>query len=313
MVTTNEGVSRPDAGPSDAGRPGSVATADRAAGNGVIADPPLPTGRATDRGPWLIIGAILVATALVAILVAVPGSRPEPAGTVYPDDPLARIVGDIRGMLEPGSQSLPVILAKLALAGLLGGIVGYRQRPQAGEYIIQTHFVIGFAGALMMLIIGNQIVTAVGLLGAGSIVRYRTPVRDPQALASLFVTLGIGIAIGLGLYELALLAAVSLVGLQALASTFAGRLPPTLYDPQRSYVIKLTTQDGVGTVARLYEAFAARGIRSELREYEVRESKDNLVKIAMGVEVAATVTTAQLASLVLADGVRSVSLEEQDE
>jgi uncharacterized membrane protein YhiD involved in acid resistance len=272
----------------------------------------MATGRAGDRGFWLILGAVLVAAVLVAVLVAIPGSRPEPAGTVLPDNPLARIVGDFQGMLAPGSESLPVVLAKLALAALLGGIIGYRQRPRVEDNIVQTFVIIAFTGALMMIIIGNQIVVAVGLLGAGSIVRYRTPVSDPRALAALFVTLGVGLAVGLGLYELALIAAVALVCLQGLASTIAGRLPPSLYSPRRGYILKLTTQDGVDTIAWLKEAFAARGIRARLWEYDARGDKSDLIKLTMSVEAAASMTTEQLTFLVLGGGVQSVSLEEKE-
>jgi uncharacterized membrane protein YhiD involved in acid resistance len=312
MVKTDERSSSTDGSRLEDGRPTVAATAGQTAGNGVVPNPPMPTRQAGNREVWLLLGAVLVAVVLVAVLVAIPGSRPVPAGTVLPETPLDRIVGDVRAALAPSSHSLPVVLAKLALAATLGGIIGYRRRLPIDDYIIQAHVIIAFTGALMMIIIGDQLVTAVGLLGAGSIIRYRSPVQDPRALATLFVTMGVGIAIGVGLYELALLAAVLIVGLQGLAGKIAGALPPTLYTPQRTYTMKLTAQDGPGAIARVEETFAARGIRSRLQEYDVDEHKHDPVKVTMRVEAPAAMTPAQLASLVASDGVRSVSVEEQE-
>jgi uncharacterized membrane protein YhiD involved in acid resistance len=282
-------------------------------GNGVVPSPPMPTGQSGGQGSWLILGAALIAVVLVIVLVAMPGGRVEPKGTVLPDTPLARIVSDVQQALAPSSESLPVVIAKLVLAALLGGIVGYRQRPQYDEeYTVQAYIIIGFTGAMMMILIGNEMVRAVSLLGASSIIRYRTQIKDPKALAALFVTLGIGIAVGLGLYELALIASLLIVGLQALATAIAARVPPSLYSPRRSYTVKLTAQDGVATIARLEETFAARGIRSRLQEYDADDGKHDPVKLTMSVEAAKDMPAQELASLVLADGARSVRVEEKE-
>ena len=190
---------------------------------------------------------------LVLVLVALPGSRSARAARHrLPDNEFTNIISSVQGLLTPSDHSLPVVLAKLVLAALLGGIVGYRQRIHVEEYIVQAHVIIAFTGALMMIIIGNEIVRAFGLLGAGSIIRYRTPVRDPKALASLFVTMGIGIAVGTGLFELAFIAAVLIVLIQGI---FAQDREPafrsTLYNPQRGYILDLTSEDGAGTLERV--------------------------------------------------------------
>ncbi|MDP8924218.1 MAG: MgtC/SapB family protein, partial [Chloroflexota bacterium] len=197
-----------------------------------------------DYGAWLIIIGIVLAAALTVVLLGLPGARSVPDGTPLPDNEFTRIIGSIEGMFAPSNQSLPVVLGKLVLAALLGGIIGYRQRIHVEEYIVQAHVIIAFTGALMMIIIGNEIVRAFGLLGAGSIIRYRTPVRDPKALASLFVTMGVGIAAGVGLFELALIGGVLIVLLQGVMGSLAGLLPTTLYNPQRGYTMTLQTEDG---------------------------------------------------------------------
>ena len=265
----------------------------------------------TDRGGWLIVVGMIVAAIFVLVLVALPGSRGAPATGALPENEFTSIINSVQGLLAPSDHSLPVVLAKLVLAALLGGIVGYRQRIHVEEYIVQAHVIIAFTGALMMIIIGNEIVRAFGLLGAGSIIRYRTPVRDPKALASLFVTMGIGIAVGVGLFELAFVAAVLIVLIQGIFAKIASRLPSTIYNPQRGFTLDLTTEDGSGTMERIRSDFATNDIRYRLLEYDARGKKAGLTKVRLVVEAPANMSTEDLTQLVFKDGVQSVSWEEE--
>jgi uncharacterized membrane protein YhiD involved in acid resistance len=287
---------------------------------GRIERPPSPNGELrtverhkaqSDRGAWLLVLGIVIAAGLTLVLVAIPSSRTPPAGAPLPDNEFTSIINSVQGLLAPSDHSLPVVLLKLILAALLGGVVGYRHRIHVEEYIVQAHVIIAFTGALMMIIIGNEIVRAFGLLGAGSIIRYRTPVRDPKALASLFVTMGIGIAIGTGLFELAFIGAVLIVLIQGVFASIASRLPPTLYNPQREYTLELTSEDGAGTLQRMRATFSDMDIRYRLLEFDARAKKDGLVKMRLNVEASAHLTTEDLTLLVFKDGVQSVSWEEE--
>jgi uncharacterized membrane protein YhiD involved in acid resistance len=262
-----------------------------------------------DYGGWLVVVGIALAALVVLVLVALPGSRSGSTAAPLPDNEFTSIINSAQSLLAPSDHSLPVVLAKLILAALLGAIVGYRQRIHVEEYIVQAHVIIAFTGALMMIIIGNEIVRAFGLLGAGSIIRYRTPVRDPKALASLFVTMGIGIAVGVGLFELAFIAAVLIVLIQGVFATIASRLPSTIYSPQRGYTLDLTTEDGGGALERVRTAFAENDIRYRLLEDDARGKKAGLTKVRLAVEAPANFSTEDLTLLVFKDGVQSVSWE----
>ncbi|MGE3268729.1 MAG: MgtC/SapB family protein [Chloroflexota bacterium] len=274
------------------------------------ATPGRPAHVQPDYGAWLVALGVVIATLLVMVLVALPNSRPT-TGTELPDNEFTNIISSVQSLLTPSDHSLPVVLGKLTLAALLGTIVGYRQRIHVEEYIVQAHVIIAFTGALMMIIIGNEIVRAFGLVGAGSIIRYRTPVRDPRALASLFVTMGIGIAVGTGLFELALIGAVLIVLIQGIFGKIAGSLPATLYNPQRGYTLTLTTEDGAGTLDRVRQTFHDKDIRYRLLEFDARAKKTGLVKMTMVVEATASLSTEELTLLVFKDGVQSVSWEEE--
>lgn len=59
--------------------------------------------------------------------------------------------------------------------------------------------------AIMIMVVGNNLARAFGLVGAMSIIRFRTALKDPQDLVFVFFSLGAGLAAGVGLFALALL------------------------------------------------------------------------------------------------------------
>src|SRR5699024_2294222 len=62
-----------------------------------------------------------------------------------------------------------------------------------------------------MIVIGNNIAVAFGLVGAFSIIRFRSAISDPKDIAFIFFGMAAGIASGLGNYIIAILFTVSLV------------------------------------------------------------------------------------------------------
>lgn len=57
--------------------------------------------------------------------------------------------------------------------------------------------------SLVILVIGNNLARAFGLVGAMSIIRFRTAVRDVQDIVFIFFALAIGMAAGVGLHIIA--------------------------------------------------------------------------------------------------------------
>jgi uncharacterized membrane protein YhiD involved in acid resistance len=55
--------------------------------------------------------------------------------------------------------------------------------------------------ALVIMVIGNNLARAFGLVGAMSIIRFRTAVKDSQDIMFIFFALAIGLAAGVGLYS----------------------------------------------------------------------------------------------------------------
>lgn len=66
---------------------------------------------------------------------------------------------------------------------------------------------------VVMLIIGNNIARAFSLVGALSIIRFRTPLKDPLDIGFVFYALAIGMAMGTRSYEIGIVACLIISGL----------------------------------------------------------------------------------------------------
>lgn len=72
----------------------------------------------------------------------------------------------------------------------------------------KTLAVISVVTAAIVLAIQSNLVISLGMVGALSIVRFRTAIKNPVDLLFLFWSISIGIVCGAGMYEIALLASV---------------------------------------------------------------------------------------------------------
>jgi putative Mg2+ transporter-C (MgtC) family protein len=130
--------------------------------------------------------------------------------------------------MTPGP--IPEVFLRLALAVVLGGVIGlereYRHKP-AG---LRTNILIALGAALFAVLsvelgaragspdrIAAQIVTGIGFLGAGAILRGGEDVHGLTTAATIWVNAAIGMAAGFGSYGLAIgSAAIALVVLACL-------------------------------------------------------------------------------------------------
>ena len=79
--------------------------------------------------------------------------------------------------------------------------------------------------ALVMLVIGNNIVTAFGLLGALAIIRFRNVLKDTRDLVFIFLSLVVGMGIGSQRFEAAVIGALAVLAttLYLKATSFGSR------------------------------------------------------------------------------------------
>jgi uncharacterized membrane protein YhiD involved in acid resistance len=100
-----------------------------------------------------------------------------------------------------------VAMAVSLLCGVMISLV-YRWTYRGSSYaptFMRSIIFMAMITAIVMLAIGNNLARAFGLVGAMSIIRFRTAVKDPQDIVFIFFSLAVGLAAGVGLYSVALL------------------------------------------------------------------------------------------------------------
>ena len=97
------------------------------------------------------------------------------------------------------------ILLACVLGLLVTGVYYLTTRHQAvNRSLMMTMVILAMVVALVMMVIGNSIARAFSLVGALSIIRFRTVVKDNRDIAFVFLSLGAGMAAGIGNYTIAL-------------------------------------------------------------------------------------------------------------
>jgi putative Mg2+ transporter-C (MgtC) family protein len=117
------------------------------------------------------------------------------------------------------------LLGRLLLAALLGGAIGAERELNDQPAGLRTHMLLTTGACLFTLIsaygfggntdpsrIAAQIVTGIGFLGGGAIVRDGLTVKGVTTAASIWATASVGVAIGAGSYVLGVGGAVLVVG-----------------------------------------------------------------------------------------------------
>jgi putative Mg2+ transporter-C (MgtC) family protein len=125
------------------------------------------------------------------------------------------------------------LVIRILVAAALGGLIGLERELRDRAAGFRTHILVGVGAAAFTIASANgfdpwitsqptnvsfdpsriaaQIVTGVGFLGAGAIIRHRFSVRGLTTAASLWAAAAVGMAAGLGLYVLAAVTSVVVV------------------------------------------------------------------------------------------------------
>lgn len=109
------------------------------------------------------------------------------------------------------------IALRIFLAYIFGGIVGFERERNDSPAGFRTHILVSIGSALIMILsmygfnefvtvnkdparLAAQVVSGIGFLGAGTILRDKTSIKGLTTAASLWVVAAIGLAVGAGFY-----------------------------------------------------------------------------------------------------------------
>jgi len=168
-------------------------------------------------------------------------------------------------------------LLRLALAAVLGGAIGVERELREREAGLRTHLLVSLGSALFTIVsaygfhefvksgqtvdptrIAAQIVTGIGFLGAGAIIRQGLSVRGLTTAATLWVVAAVGLASGAGYYSAAVittgLVLIALYPLRIVAYRVLQRFRPE----DGRLLVELPSGQSPGTVIDELERAGAR-------------------------------------------------------
>lgn len=170
------------------------------------------------------------------------------------------------------------LLLRLLLASLLGGIIGLEREIHGRPAGFRTHLLVSLGSCLFCIssvefyrIFGDfsginpvgvdpgriaaQVVTGIGFLGAGAIIREKASIRGLTTAACLWVAAALGIACSIGLFYLAIsVTAVALISLLLLKQV-EKRLRRDTY-----LTVRVWGSDTDDFITRVYAAISSCGI-----------------------------------------------------
>ncbi|SFJ36972.1 MgtC/SapB family protein [Thermoflavimicrobium dichotomicum] len=198
-------------------------------------------------------------------------------------------------MSDVWSISYGELALRLVVAAVLGGIVGWERELNNSPAGFRTHILVSVGSALIMLIsiygfsefmqeprvtfdpgrISAQVVSGIGFLGAGTILRQGVTVSGLTTAASLWVVAGIGLAVGTGfMFAAVLTTMIALISLELL-----NRIETGMLKKRSLCVIHVTVIDEPGKLGELASCIAEQGgnvrrVKIEERDKDVAEELD---------------------------------------
>jgi putative Mg2+ transporter-C (MgtC) family protein len=220
------------------------------------------------------------------------------------------------------------IIARVAVGAVLGGVIGYERDLHRRPVGLRTHLIVAMAAATFMVLssqfvywqhygkddlvevdssrIAASVVSAVGFLGAGAILRNGLTVHGLTTAAGLWLVTAIGMCAGAGMYIES--SVVTLMGIIAL--TVLRR-----FEDKNDHVIRrrvsVVLGDDAADISAVVDALTSFGAVVSDVEYERRvDDAKKRVAATFDVEFPDTLSVAKLiASLESVQGVRRVVVQ----
>src|SRR3712207_3976183 len=107
-------------------------------------------------------------------------------------------------------MTFATVTVRLTLAALLSAMLAFRPRRfshsvKRNPFVAQTQILMAVVASALMMVVGDSAARAFGIFAAASLVRFRTNIKDPKEITVLLVSLAIGLATGVGRWELGLI------------------------------------------------------------------------------------------------------------
>lgn len=185
------------------------------------------------------------------------------------------------------------LLIRLTLACVLGGLVGIERERLRHPAGFRTHILVCVGATLVMLCnifiyeeyraysnidparMGAQVISGIGFLGAGTILKEGVTVKGLTTAASLWSVACIGLSTGLGFYTGSIFATILVLITLVVFSRFENRV----YGSRKNALLKIKASDKPGQLGRIGTELGRRGLQICDIAMEMAEESSVLIKI----------------------------------
>ena len=179
------------------------------------------------------------------------------------------------------------IFLRLAAALVAGGIIGYERERDSQPAGLRTHMILALGAALVMILSVNigikygsdpsrlaaQVVSGIGFLGAGAILRFGFNVKGLTTASTLWTTAMVGMAIGYGYYLVSLFAVVIMIIVLTLVERFEKKF--VRVNVIRTVVVDVHDREGIlrevrKTISKMADALLAFSVQKSVKNKHMR-------------------------------------------
>lgn len=256
-----------------------------------------------------VVGGVLLA--IVLMLSNAGGNKTQPpanSGTASTapsadDNPFTTAMNDMTSgntefeTMSRSEAALQIVL-RLLFAVILSGILAFRPRNDVplfrrSLFVSQTQILLAVVAAALMMVVGDSAARAFAIFAAASLVRFRTNIRDPKEITVLLISLALGLAAGVGRWELGI--ALCLFAL-ALLWLLEFNEQDMIF---RSMELTIKTRDTDATQNILRKIFKRRRLDAEVRELDPPDKEGAIGSIVYYVNLPLSVRTDAMSDRIL--------------
>jgi putative Mg2+ transporter-C (MgtC) family protein len=211
------------------------------------------------------------------------------------------------------------VIAKLSLALLLGGMVGFEREHKSRPAGLRTHILVCVGAALVQITAINyyythegfynvdpmrlaaQVISGIGFLGAGTILKEGANIRGLTTAASIWVVACIGLTVGTGLYVEATLATLFIF----IALRGFKKLEGRIGKGKRSFYMQIVADNVPGKLGQIGSVIGLLGV--SITNVEMHNGEDRLVIIDLTLKPSYEVSVDKIADKIMTlEGIKEI-------
>lgn len=203
------------------------------------------------------------------------------------------------------------MILRLAAACVLGGIIGFEREHVHRPAGLRTHILVCVGSALVMVTsefiyfrysshvnvdparLGAQVISGIGFLGAGTIIKEGISVKGLTTAASLWAVSCVGIAVGIGFYSGAIIATVIIFLILVVIKKTQGKI--TMQKNDRLFIHTRIKKGEVNELSGLIQEMGVKIKRTDFVSSEI----DGEMVIRFTLDISGQVSMAELIEAIL--------------